>query len=278
MWLSAEQNQSDIWSITELSRYIRELFEIDFRLQDIQVEGEISNFTHARSGHLYFTLKDASAQIRCAMWRNDAQRLNFQPQDGDAVIARGRVSVYEARGDYQLYVTHLQNAGIGDLALAFDQLKSKLSTEGLFDVEHKQPPPQFPQKIGIVTSADAAALRDILNVLERRYPLVSVLISPTLVQGKEAPAQIGQALERLTIRDDIDTIIIARGGGSIEDLWAFNEERVARAIAASAIPVIAAVGHEIDTSVAETGPNSAAAAALPASATPWSSPIGNAKR
>ncbi|MCA9930363.1 MAG: exodeoxyribonuclease VII large subunit [Anaerolineales bacterium] len=242
---------SDAWSVTELTHYIRDLFEVDFRLQDVEVSGEISNFTRARSGHLYFTLKDEQAQLKCVMWRSAAERLQFLPQDGDAVTANGRISVYEAGGVYQLYAEHLEPAGRGDLAVAFEQLKQRLTDEGLFDPAHKKPIPTFPRKIGIVTSADAAALRDMLNVLRRRYPLVSVLIAPTLVQGQQAPPQIVQALRWLDGRDDIDTIIVARGGGSIEDLWAFNDETVARAIFAADHPVISGVGHETDFTIAD---------------------------
>jgi exodeoxyribonuclease VII large subunit len=241
----------EIWSVSDLTGYIRELFEIDFRLQDIQVEGEISNFIEARSGHLYFTLKDEQAQLKCVMWRSAAERLPFLPQDGDAVVAQGRISVYEASGVYQLYCDTLQAAGRGDLALAFEQLKERLLAEGLFDPDHKQPIPAMPGKIGIVTSADAAALRDILNVLSRRWPLVKVLVAPTLVQGRDAPPQIVNALTWLDGRNDIDTIIIARGGGSMEDLWAFNDERVARAIYQARHPVISGVGHETDFTIAD---------------------------
>ncbi len=241
----------DMWSVADLTGYIREMFEIDFRLQDVEVTGEISNFTRARSGHLYFTLKDEQAQLKCVMWRSSAERLRFRPQEGDAVVAHGRVSVYEASGAYQLYADRLEPAGRGGLALAFEQLKEKLSAEGLFDPAHKQPIPGFPRKIGIVTSADAAALRDILNVLRRRYPLAEVLIAPTLVQGDQAPPQIVRALQWLDGRDDIDTLIVARGGGSIEDLWAFNDERVARAIFAARHPVISGVGHETDFTMAD---------------------------
>jgi exodeoxyribonuclease VII large subunit len=175
-------------------------------------------------GHLYFTLKDDKAQLKCVMWRSAAERIRFQPQDGDAVVVNGRISVYEASGVYQLYAEQMSPLGQGDLAAAFEALKAKLSDEGLFDAEFKKPIPQFPRKIGIVTSADAAALRDIINVLRRRYPLVSVLIAPTLVQGADAPPQIVRALRWLDGRTDIDTIIVARGGGSMEDLWAFNDE------------------------------------------------------
>lgn len=246
-------NQADqgIWSVGELSAYIREMFELDYRLQDIEVTGEISNFTRASSGHLYFTLKDANAQIRCVMWRSQAERLRFLPAEGDAVLARGRISVYEAGGTYQLYADRLQPAGRGDLAVAFERLKEALAAEGLFDAEHKKPIPRLPRKIGIVTSSGAAALRDILTVLQRRNPLVSVLIAPTLVQGEMAPAQIIRALRWLDGRDDVDTIIIARGGGSIEDLWAFNDEHVARAIYAARHPIISGVGHETDFTIAD---------------------------
>jgi exodeoxyribonuclease VII large subunit len=250
-FLDQSASEPDIWTVSEVNRYVRELFEIDYRLQDLEVSGEISNFSQARSGHLYFTLKDDAAQLKCVMWRTAAQRLRFQPQDGDAVVARGRLSVYEAGGVYQLYAETMSPAGRGNLALAFEQLKERLAAEGLFDVEQKRPIPPFPRKIGIVTSPDAAALRDILHVLQRRCPLVAVLIAPTLVQGPEAPAQIVRALQWLDGRSDIDTIIVARGGGSIEDLWAFNDEQVARAIAAARHPVISGVGHETDFTITD---------------------------
>jgi exodeoxyribonuclease VII large subunit len=239
------------WTVGQLTSYVRQMFELDYRLRDIDVSGEISNFTRAASGHLYFTLKDGTAQLKCVMWRSQAERLRFRPVEGDAVVAHGRLSVYEVGGVYQLYVDHLQPAGRGDLAVAFERLKDKLAAEGLFDAEHKQPIPPFPRKIGIVTSADAAALRDILIVLQRRNPLVSVLIAPTLVQGENAPVQIVRALRRLDGRDDIDLILIARGGGSIEDLWAFNDERVARAVYMANHPIISGVGHETDFTITD---------------------------
>lgn len=239
------------WTVGQLTSYVRQMFELDYRLRDIDVSGEISNFTRAASGHLYFTLKDATAQLKCVMWRAQAERLRFRPAEGDAVVAHGRLSVYEVSGVYQLYVDQLQPAGRGDLAIAFERLKDKLAAEGLFDAENKQSIPAFPRKIGIVTSADAAALRDILNVLQRRNPLVSVLIAPTLVQGESAPLQIVRALRWLDGRDDIDLILIARGGGSIEDLWAFNDERVARAIYLARHPIISGVGHETDFTIAD---------------------------
>ena len=250
-FLRSESFAQDMWSVVDLTHYIRDLFAVDFRLQDVEVIGEISNFTQARSGHLYFTLKDDQAQLKCVMWRSAVERMRFMPQEGDAVIVNGRISIYEASGVYQLYAEGMQPAGRGDLAIAFEQLKQKLSDAGLFDEEHKKPIPPFPQKIGIVTSADAAALRDILNVLRRRYPLTSVLIAPTLVQGNQAPTQIVRALHWLDGRYDIDTIIVARGGGSIEDLWAFNDEQVVRAIFGAQHPIISGVGHETDFTLAD---------------------------
>lgn len=243
--------RSEPWTVSALNGYIRELFDVDFRLRELEVIGEISNFTRARSGHFYFTLKDESSQIRCVMWRSSVERQLYRPEDGDSVIVAGRVSVYESGGIYQLYAESMEPAGKGNLALAFERLKQQLQAEGLFDPEHKQPIPPFPSKIGIVTSADAAALRDILNVLRRRFPLVSVLIAPTLVQGSEAPAQIIRAVQWLDGRHDVDTIIVARGGGSIEDLWAFNEEHVARAIFEARHPIICGIGHETDFTIAD---------------------------
>ncbi len=239
------------WTVGELTAYIRELFDIDYRLRSVRVEGEISNFARARSGHLYFTLKDASAQLKCVMWRSAAERLPFSPEDGDSVIASGRVSVYEAGGVYQLYAESLEPAGRGALALAFERLKQALAAEGLFAAEHKKPIPMLPGKIGIVTSIDAAALRDVLNVLARRWPMLSVLVAPTLVQGQDAPRQIVEALRWLDGRQDIDTIILTRGGGSIEDLWAFNDEALARTIFAANHPIIVGVGHETDFTIAD---------------------------
>jgi exodeoxyribonuclease VII large subunit len=250
-FLRSNSMKPETWSVSDLTGYIRQLFEIDYRLQDVSVSGEISNFTRARSGHLYFTLKDEAAQLKCVMWRSAAEQLRFVPRDGDAVVANGRVAIYEASGVYQLYAEQMEPAGRGDLAEAFERLKQQLADEGLFDAAHKKPIPAFPRKIGIVTSADAAALRDILNVLRRRFPLVQVLIAPTLVQGAEAPPQIVRALRWLDGRMDIDTIIVARGGGSMEDLWAFNDEQVVRAIYAAVHPVICGVGHEVDFTLAD---------------------------
>ena len=241
----------DVWTIAGITRYIRELFDVDYELQDVWVEGEISNLTQARSGHLYFTLKDAESQLKCVMWRRDASILHFIPQHGDAVRAHGRVTVYESGGVYQLNTDQLQRAGRGDLHQQFETLKAKLKAEGLFDPARKKRLPSFPQRIGIVTSPNAAALRDVLNVLERRYPLAEVLLAPTLVQGADAPSQIVRALVELDGRDDVDLIILTRGGGSLEDLWAFNDERVARAVAGCRHPIISGVGHETDSTIAD---------------------------
>ena len=240
-----------VWTVTGITRYIREVFEYDDNMQDIWVEGEISNLTQARSGHLYFTLKDSDAQLKCVMWRSQTALLPFLPEHGDRVRAHGRISIYETGGVYQLYADTLEPLGQGDLHQQFEALKARLEAEGLFDPERKKPLPLFPRLIGVVTSPDAAALRDILNVLQRRYPLAAVLLAPTLVQGVEAPSQIVRALTDLDNRDDIDVIILARGGGSLEDLWAFNDERVARAVVGCRKPVISGVGHETDFTIAD---------------------------
>ncbi len=242
---------SEPYTISQLTSHIRRLIEDEPELSDLWVEGEVSNFSRASSGHCYFTLKDAGAQIGCVMWRSVARAQNYLPTGGDLVLAHGRVGVYEAGGRYQLYVDQLQPAGVGDLYRQFELLKARLEAEGLFAPERKRPLPCFPRCIGVVTSPTAAALRDILNVLSRRYPLAEVLLAPTPVQGDAAPPQIVAALKTLNERDDVDVIIVARGGGSLEDLWAFNDERVARAIAGSRIPVLCGVGHETDFSLAD---------------------------
>ncbi len=239
------------YSVAELTSYIRQMFEQDDRLQDLWVEGEVSNMRRAASGHCYFTLKDGGAQLACVMWNSAAQRQPILPQDGVAILAHGTVGVYPDRGAYQLYADRVRPVGIGDLYRRFELLKAKLEAEGLFAVERKRPLPAFPRRIGVVTSADAAAFQDVLNVLRRRDPLVEVILSPSLVQGVEAPAQIVRALDRLNARDDIDVILVCRGGGSIEDLWAFNDEAVARAIVTSRVPVVSGVGHETDFTIAD---------------------------
>ena len=239
-----------ILSVHELAVYIHQLLEYDEVLADIWVEGEVSNLSRSSSGHVYFTLKDAEAQISCVLFRGAAGRLERLPANGEAVLAHGQVSFYEAGGRLQLYVDTLRPLGLGMLYLRFQELKERLEAEGLFAPEHKRPPPPFPRCVGVVTSPTTAALRDVLHILRRRYPLVRVVVSPTLVQGKEAAPQIVAALERLRGRA-VDLIIVTRGGGSLEDLWPFNEEVVARAIRAAAVPVISGVGHETDFTIAD---------------------------
>jgi exodeoxyribonuclease VII large subunit len=255
MWGSPQAGPSfpstQIYRVSQITAYIKELFEGDYALQDLWLEGEVSNYSRAGSGHVYFTLKDEEAQIRCVMWRSQVERQAYMPQNGEAIVVHGRISVYEAGGQYQLYVDDIQPAGAGLLYLQFGALKERLAAEGLFDVERKRPLPSFPQRLGVVTSPTAAALRDIVNVLRRRYPLVEVVLSPTLVQGDEAPPQIVAAIQVLNQLTDVDAIIVARGGGSLEDLWAFNDERVARAIYASQAPVVTGVGHETDFTIAD---------------------------
>ena len=240
------------YSVGELTAYIQELFDADRTLADVWVQGEVSNLTVARSGHWYFTIKDLEAQLRCVMFRGAARRLRIDVAAGDEILVQGRVGVYAARGEYQLYVQQIEAVGgIGDLHRQFEALKARLDAEGLFAPERKQPIPPFPARIGVVTSSDAAAWHDIQTVLRRRFPLVEVVLSPTLVQGAAAARQIVLALERLNQRDDIDTIILARGGGSLEDLWCFNDEFLARAVANCRIPVISGVGHEIDFTIVD---------------------------
>ena len=238
-----------IYSVSALSLEIKNLLEKQF--PDVWVTGEVSNFREATSGHLYFTLKDANAQIRVVCFRNQARYLKFKPQDGISVIARGHLSVYEARGEYQLYVEYLEPAGLGALQLAFEQLKQKLAAEGLFDLARKKPLPVLPRTVGIVTSPTGAVIRDILRILKRRFPNMNVVLYPVKVQGEGAAAEIVEGIEYFNRERLVDVMIIARGGGSLEDLWAFNEEVVARAIAASTIPVISAVGHETDFTIAD---------------------------
>ncbi len=239
------------WSVSELTRYLKDLLESDHNLADVWVQGEISNFTQPRSGHLYFTLKDGGAALRCVMWRNAAARLPSLPRDGDAVEAHGAISVYEAGGQYQLYVDRIRPRGEGALFQEFLRLKAKLEAEGLFDEARKRSIPTRPRCIGIVTSPTGAALRDMLNTLRRRYPLAEVVLAPSPVQGEEAPAGILKALHLLNTLVKPDVILLARGGGSIEDLWAFNHEAVARAIALSETPVISGVGHQTDFTIAD---------------------------
>jgi exodeoxyribonuclease VII large subunit len=242
-------SERKIFTVSELSQEIKNLLEK--RFPDVWVTGEVSNFRGATSGHLYFTLKDASAQIRAVCFRNQARYLKFKPQDGISVIARGHLSVYEARGEYQLYVDYLEPAGIGALQLAFEQLKQKLAAEGLFDPARKKPLPVLPRTVGVVTSPTGAVIRDILRVLKRRFRNMNVTLYPVKVQGEGAAEEIVRGIEYFNKHPAADVLIVGRGGGSLEDLWAFNEEIVARAIAGSKIPVISAVGHETDFTIAD---------------------------
>ena len=243
--------QPIVFTVTALNAYLRELLETDEVLQDLWVRGEISNFSQPRSGHLYFTLKDSESAMRCVMWKPSAMRLRFTPTDGMLVEAHGSMSIYPAQGQVQLYVDALRPAGEGALYQEFLRLRAQLEAEGLFDPSHKRPLPRLPKHIGVVTSATGAALHDILQTLNRRLPTLRVTVAPTSVQGVEAPAGIIAALKRLNSLPDLDLIILARGGGSIEDLWAFNDEGVARAIFASRYPVISGVGHETDFTIAD---------------------------
>jgi exodeoxyribonuclease VII large subunit len=239
------------YSVSEVTGKIRTLLEQEPEFQNLWVEGEISNFHRASSGHIYFTLKDAGAQLGAVIWRSQARQLNYLPQEGDQALAHGHIGLYEQGGRYQIYVDALQPAGRGTLYQEYERLKAKLEAEGLFDRALKRALPPFPTCLGVVTSPTSAAFQDVLNVLRRRYPLVRVLLAPTLVQGERAPAQIVGALNRINARDDVDAILVVRGGGSIEDLWAFNDERVARAVAGSRLPVISGVGHETDFTLAD---------------------------
>ena len=238
-----------ILSVSELTTEIRNLLET--RYFDSWVEGEISNCRHWQSGHLYFTLKDQNSQLKAVMFRTALRHLKFTPEDGQHVVARGRVSVYERKGEYQIVCEHLEPHGRGALQIAFEQLKKRLQDEGLFDQTRKRPLPRLPRKIGIVTSLDGAAIRDIIKVLRRRHPNLHLIIKPTRVQGDNASEAIARSLEAIAKIQGVDVIIVGRGGGSIEDLWAFNEESVARAIVKMPAPVISAVGHEIDFTIAD---------------------------
>lgn len=256
-------------TVSELTGQLKTL--VERRFADVWVEGEISNFKRHTSGHWYFTLKDSGAQIRCASFKGANRSIRFRPEDGLEVRVRGRLSVYEPRGDYQILVTAMEPVGLGALQLAFDQLKARLAAEGLFSADRKRPIPVVPRRVGIVTSRTGAALQDMLRVLRRRNAAISVLIAPARVQGDSAPAEIASALGRIASTGLVDVVIVGRGGGSLEDLWAFNDERVARAIASCPVPVISAVGHETDVTIADfvadlRAPTPSAAAELVASA------------
>jgi exodeoxyribonuclease VII large subunit len=239
------------WSIGDLVRYLRQSVEADFRLQDLWVKGEVSNLSRPASGHLYFTLKDAEASLRCVMWRSEAIRQRYVPRDGDTIEVHGHLGVYEPAGQVQLYADALKATGEGELFQAYLRLKAKLEAEGLFEEERKRPLPAWPGRIGVVTSPGAAALHDVLQVLRRRFPMAAVILAPTPVQGPEAAAGIVAALRGLNQHARPDVILLVRGGGSLEDLAAFNDEDVARAVAASQAPVVSGVGHETDFSIAD---------------------------
>ena len=259
-----------VLTVSDITRYLRQLMDSDEILQQVWVSGEISNLSQPKSGHLYFTLKDAGASLKCVIWRSTPVFLKHTLQNGQAVEAQGNISVYEKDGQYQLYIQTIRPAGEGFLFQQFNQLKAQLEAEGVFAEERKRSIPTFPKTIGIVTSPSAAALQDMLNTLRQRFPLAEVILSPTSVQGVEAPPEIVQAIKRLEQRGKVDVILVARGGGSLEDLWAFNDERVARSIAACSIPIITGIGHETDFTLADFAadyraptPTGAAVAATP---------------
>jgi exodeoxyribonuclease VII large subunit len=246
---AAAQVERDVYTVARLNREVRILLEQ--RIPLVWIEGELSNFSAPSSGHWYFSLKDREAQIRCAMFRMKNTSVGFTPRSGQHVLVRGRVTMYEARGEYQLIVEHLEEAGVGALRREFERLKAKLAAEGLFAVERKRPLPRFPRRIGVITSPSGAAIRDVLHILARRFPPAGVVIYPTPVQGEAAIPAIKRALTIANERAECDVLIVTRGGGSIEDLWAFNDEGVARAIRASALPVVSGIGHEIDFTIAD---------------------------
>jgi exodeoxyribonuclease VII large subunit len=244
-----EPAERNVYTVSRLNREVRVLIERGLGV--VWVEGELSNLSVPSSGHWYFSMKDRDAQLRCAMFRQKNMSVGFTPKSGQQILARGRVSLYEPRGDYQFIVEHLEEAGVGALKREFERLKAKLAAEGLFALERKRSLPKFPRRIGVVTSPTGAALRDILHILGRRFPPAAVLIYPTPVQGDASIPLIVEAIQTASARAECDVLIVARGGGSIEDLWAFNDERVARAIHASAIPIVSGVGHEIDFTIAD---------------------------
>ncbi|MBU0609142.1 MAG: exodeoxyribonuclease VII large subunit [Armatimonadetes bacterium] len=243
--------QPQALSVTELTTYLKRLLERDEVLADVTVRGEISNFTRHSSGHLYFSLKDDNCTLSCVCFRNIASRVRFDLSDGLRILAEGNISVYEKQGRYQLLVRAMRPDGVGDLAAAFEALKAKLEQEGLFAPERKRPLPRFPRGIGLITSPTGAAIRDLVSIISRRYPLARIVVVPTVVQGEAGAASIVASLKRANAREDLDVLIVGRGGGSLEDLWCFNEEAVARAVFASRLPVISAVGHETDTALTD---------------------------
>ncbi len=247
--MKQKSEEQKVLSVSEVTSLIKVALESSFA--QVWIQGEVSNAKLHTSGHLYFTLKDAGAQISAVMWRSRVSNLHFKPEDGMKVIARGSITVYPPRGNYQIDVVQLQPLGIGELQLAFERLKKKLAAEGLFEETHKKPIPEYPERIGIVTSVSGAALQDIRSVLSRRFPTLEVVIYPVRVQGAGAAEEIAEAIREMNRYGNVDVMIVGRGGGSLEDLWAFNEEVVARAVYASKIPIISAVGHEVDFSIAD---------------------------
>lgn len=246
-----ENLEPRVATVSQINGYVKKIIDHNLILNNIWVKGEISNFKHHTSGHMYITLKDESGVLKAVMFRGAASSLTFMPKDGMKVRARGRISVYEAGGSYQLYIEEMRQEGIGDLYIAYEKLKKRLDKEGLFDEIHKKPIPRFPKTIGVATAATGAAVRDIINVISRRYPVAKIVLYPTLVQGEGAKESIVSAIKYFNKTKSVDTLIIGRGGGSIEDLWAFNEEIVAQAIFDSKIPIISAVGHETDFTIAD---------------------------
>ena len=240
-----------IATVSQINGYVKKILDHNIILNNVWIKGEISNFKHHYSGHLYITLKDEGGVLKAVMFRSSAQSLTFEPSDGMKVLARGRISVYEAGGAYQLYIEEMIPDGVGELYIAYEQLKKQLAEEGLFDETHKKPIPQFPKRVGVVTASTGAAVRDIINVITRRYPMAEIVIYPAQVQGTGAAQSVVRAIEYFNATKEVDTLIVGRGGGSIEDLWAFNEEITARAIYASEIPIISAVGHETDFTIAD---------------------------
>ncbi len=260
------------WTVTSITSYLRELFESDELLRNVWVKGEISNLSRPRSGHIYFTLKDSGAAMRAVMWRSSVARLNLDLRDGMEIEVHGYISIYDVSGQYQLYADQIRPVGEGALYQEYLRLKALLEAEGLFDPDAKRPIPNLPKKIGIVTSATGAAIRDMLNTLQRRMPLAEVIIAPTMVQGDAAPPKIVAAMENLLrVAPDLDLLLLGRGGGSIEDLWAFNDERVVRAVAAYPVPVISGVGHETDFTLTDFAAD--LRAATPTAAAEQATPI-----
>jgi exodeoxyribonuclease VII large subunit len=249
--ISEDDIDADIISVSEFTERIKDILESESDLRQVWIKGEISNFTEHSSGHMYFSIKDETSQLQCVMFRIKAERLRFFPKHGDSIMLKGSITVYNRRGNYQLIVEEMHKQGLGDLHRRFLKLKEKLSQEGLFDPSAKKPIPQFPKTLGIVTSPTGAAIQDILDTIKRRFPCIRLVIAPAIVQGEQGAQSIVSSIRQLNSRKDIDTIIVARGGGSLEDLWNFNEEIVAREIFRSTIPIISGVGHETDFTIAD---------------------------